>query len=80
MDKARAQIELSASIADELRPIVDANAGLRGGSYSGGLEEYAEAVVFEHFVHTGDDRDERGFSRGATTTNTSAASSTSPAS
>ena len=53
MDKARAQIELSASIADELRPIVDANAGLRGGYYSGGLEEYAEAVVFEHFVHTG---------------------------
>ncbi|EEH58942.1 uncharacterized protein MICPUCDRAFT_25708, partial [Micromonas pusilla CCMP1545] len=50
MDKARAQIELSASIADELRPIVDANAGLRGGSYSGGLEEYAEAVVFEHFL------------------------------
>ena len=53
IDKADAQIATAAQIADELLPIVSANPPLRGGSYSGGLEEYAEAVVFAHFVKHG---------------------------
>ena len=51
--KADAQIASAAAVADELLPIVTANPPLRGGSYSGGLEEYAEAVVFAHFVKHG---------------------------
>lgn len=53
IDKADAQIATAAQVADELLPIVSANPPLRGGSYSGGLEEYAEAVVFAHFVKHG---------------------------
>ena len=53
IDKADAQIAQAAAVADELLPIVSANPPLRGGSYSGGLEEYAEAVVFAHFVKHG---------------------------
>jgi len=53
MDKADAQIALAESVADELFPIVEANPTLRHGSYAGGLEEYAEAVVFAHFIRTG---------------------------
>ena len=40
-------------MVDELWPIVEQNAQLRKGSYAGGLEEYAEAVVFAHFIRTG---------------------------
>ena len=53
IDKADAQIATAAAVADELLPIVSANPPLRGGSYSGGLEEYAEAVVFAHFIKHG---------------------------
>ena len=52
IDKADAQIATAAQVADELLPIVSANLPLRGGSYSGGLEEYAEAVVFDEDGNT----------------------------
>ena len=47
------QIAKALEVADELWPIVEQNAQLRKGSYAGGLEEYAEAVVFAHFIRTG---------------------------
>ena len=53
IDKADAHIAQAAAVADELLPIVSANPPLRGGSYSGGLEEYAETVVLAHFVKHG---------------------------
>ena len=55
--KADAQIATAAAVADELLPIVNPSSPptrpCAGGSYSGGLEEYAEAVVFAHFVKHG---------------------------
>ena len=54
MDKADAQIAQALAAADELSPLVAANPQLRAsGSYSGGLEEYAEAAIFAHFIRTG---------------------------
>ena len=54
MDKADAQIAQALAAADELSPLVEANPQLRNsGSYSGGLEEYAEAAIFAHFIRTG---------------------------
>ena len=52
-EKATAHIAEAEKIADELWAIVKENSTLRYGSYAGGLEEYAEAAVFEHFVRTG---------------------------
>jgi hypothetical protein len=54
MDKADSQIAQALAAADELSPLVEANPQLRNsGSYSGGLEEYAEAAIFAHFIRTG---------------------------
>jgi len=54
MEKADAQIALALQAADELLPLVEQNPSLRSsGSYSGGLEEYAEAAIFAHFIRTG---------------------------
>lgn len=53
MEKADAQIAQALKVADELLPIVESNAQLRYGSYAGGMEEYAEAAVFAHFIRTG---------------------------
>ena len=54
MEKADKQIELALAAADELLPLVETNPILRNsGSYSGGLEEYAEAAIFAHFIRTG---------------------------
>ena len=53
MDKADAQIAEAVRVAEDLWPIVEKNAPLRHGSYAGGLEEYAEAAIFAHFIRTG---------------------------
>lgn len=55
-DNARASALLrdASSAARELRPLVDADPTLRhGGSFSGALEELAEAHVFKGFLETG---------------------------
>jgi predicted translin family RNA/ssDNA-binding protein len=53
MEKADAQIAEAIKVADELWPIVETQSQLRYGSYAAGLEEYAEAAVFAHFIRTG---------------------------
>ena len=53
LDKADAQIAVAVQAADELLPLVEKEPQLRYGSYAGGLEEYAEAAIFAHFVRTG---------------------------
>ena len=53
LDKADAQIAVAVQVADELLPLVEKEPQLRYGSYAGGLEEYAEAAIFAHFVRTG---------------------------
>eukprot|EP00963_Diacronema_lutheri_P006259 scaffold541_cov335-Pavlova_lutheri.AAC.4 len=52
--KASKQIEDALAAAKEIEPVVQANPTLRGGSFSSALEEYAEAVIFRHYLSHGE--------------------------
>ena len=53
IDKAEKNMEAAEEVADELAPLISDDPALRGGSYSAGMEEYAEAMVFLHFIKHG---------------------------
>lgn len=59
-DKADSLLAQARRAAEELLPLVTESPGLRAGTFSAGLEEFAEASIFHHFVRTG-----RVLSRGA---------------
>lgn len=50
LDRASDQIRDAIMVAKEIEPMVLANPNLRSGSYSSALEEYAEAVIFRHYL------------------------------
>lgn len=54
VEKASKQIEDAMEAAKEIEPVVQANPTLRGGSFSSALEEYAEAVIFRHYLSHGE--------------------------
>ena len=50
--KATAQLAAAEASAAELKPVIDETPKLRMGSYGGGIEEYAEAKLFQIWLET----------------------------
>uniref|UniRef100_A0A7S1NCU6 Translin n=1 Tax=Eutreptiella gymnastica TaxID=73025 RepID=A0A7S1NCU6_9EUGL len=51
--KAEVQLSEAKTAAEELMPHILADRTLRFGSFEGGLEEYAEALIFQNFLKSG---------------------------
>jgi len=52
-DKAETQLKDALAKAMELSPIIEEEPTLRKGSFAGGIEEYCEGRIFQHFLQTG---------------------------
>ncbi|KAL6776062.1 TRA1 [Auxenochlorella protothecoides x Auxenochlorella symbiontica] len=52
-DQAAARLQQAEKAAEELLPVIKESPGLRYGSFSNAMEEYAEAVVFKGYLEEG---------------------------
>ncbi|KAJ1496514.1 Translin [Baffinella frigidus] len=53
LDQAKAQLDSVLAQVTEMMPTINANKGLRAGSFSAVLEEYAEGLLFYRFLKDG---------------------------
>lgn len=52
-EEAAAHLKVARAAIDSLLPAIKKDPTLRTGGFSGGVEEYVEAIAFQHFLHEG---------------------------